>query len=151
MKTYILIVLTLFVAQFHAHAELRIIGVQVTKAQNSEARVSIASDEAKEKKKDITVAEAVKILRDAKGWDSSVMVGIEAHAIPLQDYLPLLRAISENPWLDLSFVEGCKPDFINKNIKKSIKQVGADQPATVPKLKPEGKEKLKLESKVRPQ
>jgi len=55
-------------AQFHAYAELRIIGVQVTKTPASKARVSIVSDEAKEKKKDITVEEAVKILREAKGW-----------------------------------------------------------------------------------
>lgn len=37
-----------------AHAELRMIGVRVTRDTNSKVHVSIASDEAKEKKDDIT-------------------------------------------------------------------------------------------------
>ena len=149
MKTYILILLTFLAAQFHVHAELRIIGVKVTRAPNSEIRVSIASDEAKEKMEGITVKEASKILSDAKGWGSSVIVGVEAHGVRLQDYLPLLKAISENDWLDLSFVEGLKPDFINNNIKKSIEQVGADQPATRSESKSEGGDKPQPESEGR--
>jgi hypothetical protein len=49
-----------------------------------------------------------------------VVVGIVAHGVSLQDYLPLLKAIAENSWLDLSFVEGRDPNFINENIKKLI-------------------------------
>lgn len=70
--------------------------------------------------------EAAKVLQQAKGWGSAVEVGIVAHRIPLQDYLPLLKSISENPWLRLSFVEGRPLDSMTANIKKSI-EAGAGQ------------------------
>ncbi|MFM7180997.1 MAG: hypothetical protein ACKO2G_05990 [Verrucomicrobiales bacterium] len=120
-----LILSLIFLWASAAQAELRVIGVLVTRDANSKVHVSIASDVAKEKKKDIGVDEAAGILRDAQGWGSSVAVGIVVHEVPLQDYLPLLKAISESKWLELAFIEGQKPDFINDNIKKSIEQQNA--------------------------
>jgi hypothetical protein len=123
MKSLLILGLILL-GSLSVRAELRIIGVRVTREVNSKVHVSITSDVEKEKKRDITVEQAAGILRDAKGSGSSVVVGLVAHGVPLQDYLPLLKAISENAWLDLSFVEGRKPNFINDNIKKGI-EVGA--------------------------
>ena len=119
MKTVLLFSL-IFLCSVSAQAELRIIGVQVTRDAESKVHLSISSDVAKEQKKGVTIEQAVIILREAEGWGSSVMVGIVAHRVPLKDYLPLLKAISENPILELAFVEGAKPTFINENIKKSI-------------------------------
>lgn len=128
MKT-ILILGLIFLCSASAHAEFRIIGVRVTRDTNSKVHVSIASDEAKEKRNDITIDEAATILREAEGWGSSVIVGIFAHDAPLQDYLPLLKAISDNAWLELAFVEGPKANFINDKLKKSIEQrTGSNAP-----------------------
>ena len=118
-----LLILCLFLlGQITVHAEIRIIGVRVTRDAESKVYVSISSEVDTENKKDITVKQASDILRDAKGRGSSVMLGIVAHDVPLQDYLPLLKVISENAWLNLAFIEGQKPDPINDNIKKSIEQ-----------------------------
>ncbi len=121
MKTFLILSLMVLWST-SVHAELRIIGVRVTRDADSKVQVAISSDVAKEQKKNISVEQAAIVLRDAKGAGSSVMVGIVAHRIPLQDYLPLMKAISENMILELAFVEGAKPTFINENIKKSIEQ-----------------------------
>lgn len=114
-----------------AHAESRTIGVRVTRDAESKVQVAITSDVEKEKKQDITVEQAAAVLRDAQGWGSSVWVGIVAHGVPLQDYLPLLKAIADNVWLDLVFVDGQKPDFIADNIRKNIESNGAQSPRLV--------------------
>lgn len=103
-------------------AELRIIGVRVTKDSRSQTRVSIYSDVAKENKVNVAVEEAATILRDAKGWGSSVKVGIVADNVMLGEYLPLLTAISQNLMLELAYVEGQKPTFIHDNIRNRIKE-----------------------------
>jgi hypothetical protein len=72
--------------------------------------------------------EAAKILKSAEGWGSAVIVGIQARDVPLADYLPLLEAISKNHWLDLAFVEGRLPDFINDNLKKQMERDKAGNP-----------------------
>lgn len=121
MKTFLILSLMVLWSA-SVHAELRIIGVRVTRDADSKVQVAISSDVAKEQMKNITVEQAAIVLRDTKGAGSSVMVGIVAHGIPLQEYLPLMKAISENIILELAFVEGSKPTFINENIKKSIEQ-----------------------------
>ena len=105
-----------------ANAELGTIGVRVTRDADSKVHVAISTDFPKAQRKDITVEQAAVVLRDSKGGGSSVLVGIVAHGIPLQDYLPLLKAVSENPILELAFVEGTRPTFVNDNIKKRIEQ-----------------------------
>lgn len=134
MKTFLILSL-IVLSSVSAHAELRTIGVLVTRDANSKVHVTISSDVTKEQKKDITVEQAANLLRDAQGWGSSVMVGLVAHGVPLQEYLPLLKAVSENGILDLAFVEGAKPTFIDDNIKKSIEQAGGGQPAPRPDSK----------------
>ena len=104
-------------------AETRIIGVQVQKATNATIQVAISSDVKEENRVNLTVKQAQVILQNAKGWGSSVLVGVEAHGVSLGEYLPLLKAISESMWLELVFVEGRKPDFIRDNIKKRIEQM----------------------------
>ena len=115
------------------------------------SNVVISSEVGKERKKDITVEQAAGILRDVRRSGSSILVGIVAHGVPLQAYLPLLKEISDNQLLELVFVERQEFGFINKNIKKIIEQDSADQPATAPESKPEGKEKTEPESEGRSQ
>ena len=129
-----------------AHAEIRVIGVRLTRDADSKVYASISSDVGKERKKDITVEQAAGILRSVRRSGSSILVGIVAHDVPLQAYLPLLKEISDNQLLELVFVERQEFGFINKNIKKIIEQDSADQPATAPESKPEGKEKTEPES-----
>lgn len=126
MKTFLILGLMVLWSAA-AHAELRAIGVRVTRDADSKVHVAISSDVANEQQKDVTVEQAAIVLRDAKGWRSSVMVGIVAHGVPLQDYLPLLKAVAENGILELAFIEGAKPSFINENIKKSIERSRANR------------------------
>jgi len=107
------------------YAELRILGVRVTKGGKSELRVSIYSDVKEEDKRDLKLDQAVAILSAAKGWGSSVLVGIEAHAVRPAEYLPLVKDIADNIWLDLVFIEARKPDFIVDNIKKRMESDAA--------------------------
>jgi hypothetical protein len=103
-------------------AELRIIAVQVVNVEKAKPKVAIYSDVKAENKRDLSIDEAAKILKNAEGWQSSVIVGIQAHDVPLAEYLPLLKAVAENSWLDLAFVEGRKPNFLFDNLKKRMTQ-----------------------------
>jgi len=117
--------LFLFIAlctSYTVHAELRIIGIEITSDKNQKVSVSIFSDVETEHKKDISIAEASKILSEAEGWGSLVYVGIVAHRISVSEYLHVIKTISENAWLDLAFIEGKEPNFIFVNIKKRIEQ-----------------------------
>jgi hypothetical protein len=107
-----------------AFAETRIIGVQIQKATNGVMQLAISSDVKEEDRANLTMDQAITILQNAKGWGSTVLVGVEAHGLRLSEYLPLLKTISESAWLELTFVEGRKPDFIFDNIKKRIEQQG---------------------------
>lgn len=118
MKIFLFLGLTILLSQF-AHAEVRSIGVRVTRDADSKIYVAIASDVAKEQKSKITVEQAANILREVE-WDASVTVGIVAHGIGLQDYFPLIKAISENMILSLAFVEGATPPFTYESIKRKI-------------------------------
>jgi hypothetical protein len=115
----------LLACSVQCYAESRILGVRVVKEANSKVRVSIYSDVKQEDQRNLTVEDAAALLRKVNGGESSVFVGIEAHRVPLADYMPLVKAISENFWLDLTFIEGRKPDFIFDNIKQSMKKEAA--------------------------
>ena len=119
MKTTLIVAVVLLWST-HCIAETRIIAVQITRATNAEIRVSIHSDEKEENKTDLTIEQANTILQNAKGWGSTVLVGVIAHDVPLREYLPLLKTISENVWFQLALVEGEGPDFIRENIRKMI-------------------------------
>lgn len=109
-------------------AETRIIGVLVTRAQNK-TQVSVFSDVAKENVRHVTVPAAAKVLKGAEGWGSSVIVGVQAHAVPLGEYLPVLDALSKNAWTELAFVEGRPPSFLDTNIRRKIAEmIAADRP-----------------------
>lgn len=103
-----------------SHAELRTIGVLLTKDNQAHTRVSIASDVRAENKTNTTVKDAIPVLRHAKGWGSSVKVGVVVRDVPLAEYLPLLAEISNNSALELVFLEGEKPSFVHANIRKRI-------------------------------
>ena len=120
MKAPLLILSLFFLALSPTRAELRSIGVRVTQAPESAARVTIESDEPREARAGLTITEAATLLRQAQGWGSTVIVGIEAHGVPLREYLPLLQAIAENPRLELAYAEGRKPDLISENIRKRM-------------------------------
>ncbi len=113
-------------------AELRAIGVLVTKDEQSKARVSIYSEVQEENKVNITVSEAIPILRYAKGWGSIVKVGLVVRDVPLADYLPVLAEISKNSVLDLAFLEGEKPNFVHDNIRSRIGAANAHLNDTEP-------------------
>ena len=66
MKPFLILSL-IFLSAISTHAELRTIGVLVTYDANSKVHVTISSDVAKEQKKDITMEQAAKVLRDAEG------------------------------------------------------------------------------------
>ena len=72
---------------------------------------------------------AARILKEAQGWGSSVIVGVVAHGVPLSEYLPLLESVSRNGWTELAFVEGRKPGFIDDNIRRLVRQRTQEQGA----------------------
>ncbi len=123
MKAMIALI-TMILCAVPSFAELRIIGVSMQKATNGTIQVAISSDVKEENRTSLTMSEAQAILQNAKGWGSTVVVGIQAHNLRLAEYMPLLKVISENIWLELAFVEGQSPDFIVDNIKKRIEQQG---------------------------
>ena len=89
-----------------AHCELRTIAIEVNNTENNEIKVTIYSDVESENKADLTVDAAVEILKNAKGWGSSVFVAmIVDDRLRLQEYKSLIDAISENAWLDLIGLE----------------------------------------------
>jgi hypothetical protein len=156
MKTALILSLVLLWCVF-AQAETRTIGVRVTRDADSKAHVSITSDVEKEKKKDISVEQAAAVLQEAQGWGSSVWVGIVAHGVPLRDYLLLLKAIADNVWLELVFIDGQKPAFIGENIRKNIENNGteslrlvADPVAAITKVLPKTWAVLKVEEHTYP-
>jgi hypothetical protein len=111
-----------------SQAELRIIGVRVVQQPEKAVRVSLYSDVAAENKNNLKVEDAAAILANAQGWGSSVMVGIIAHGVPFEEYLPLLQAIAKNGWLTLAFIEGDSPNFVHENIRQKIGQADQNKP-----------------------
>ncbi len=122
MLRALLIVACFVLLGSESRAELRIIAVKVTKVEKARPKVAIYSDVKTEDQRGLSIDEAAKILKAAEGWGSKVVVGVQAHEVPLSDYLPLLESVSQNPWLDLAFVEGRKPTLVNDNIQKWLER-----------------------------
>lgn len=90
----------------NAHGEIRGIDVDISREENKKVIVSIKSAVGDENQSELTVNEAAKILEDAKGWGSSVIVSFHVLGVSVDRYLPLIQAVSENPWLNLSSING---------------------------------------------
>ncbi len=105
-----------------ARAELRTIALDVHQTKDKTVKVSMYSDVKEERQKDLSVAEATKILKKAKGWGSSVEVAVVTRAGDLSAYLPLLQAISDNIWLDLVILK--RKDGLGERI---LKHYGIEQ------------------------
>ena len=84
-----------------AHAEYRTIAIEVLKNEKKQVVVNIHSAVKSEHKKGISIDEASRIIKAAKGWGSSVGVAIKVNKVSLAEYLPLLKTISENSRLGL--------------------------------------------------
>jgi hypothetical protein len=85
---------------------MRGIDVEVSTTDDKKVVVTIRSAVGNENRSGITVDQASKILSDAKGWGSSVVVSLQVKGVELNRYLPLITAIEENPWLGLSSING---------------------------------------------
>jgi hypothetical protein len=114
----VLIILSFLVASL-LNAELRVVGIKVT--QDGQAtKVSIYSEQKEEQKREISVSEALDVIKSIKGSGSTVLIGMKNEKVSLASYLPLLDAISENVWTELEFVDSGSPDFLKTNIQKLI-------------------------------
>lgn len=107
-------------------AETRIMGVLVTRVEEK-TRVSIHSAVPKENVRRVEVSTAAKLLMEAQGSGSAVIVGINARDVPLGEYLPLLEAVAANGTLQLAYIEGRAPGFIHENIRGRIKRMAAER------------------------
>ena len=97
-----------------AIAETRGVAVILKRDKEKGTLVTIHSDVKEEKKSDISLADAVKIVEKMEGWGSVVMVCIVADQNPrlgLSDGIPelsevqkLLKAVEKNIWLSLVYL-----------------------------------------------
>ncbi len=110
------------VAPMECWGETRIIGVHVSKTEDSKTGVSIYSDVKSENQRNISIQDAARILKQAQGWGSVVYVGVVVEGRTLTDYLPLLEEISKNHWLELAFVETTSSELIQQHIKRRIQR-----------------------------
>lgn len=95
-------------------AETRGVAIVLKRDKEKGTLVTIHSDVKEERKSDIPVADAVKIVEKMQGWGSSVMVCIVADQNPklgLADGIPdvvelrkLLKAVEDNVWLSLCYL-----------------------------------------------
>jgi len=104
MKEYLTTVCLVLLLPAFAAAEYRTIAVEVARAKDKSAKVTIHSEAKAEKKTAISIAEATEILEKVTGWGSGVGVAVVIDGVQLKDYLPLLQAIAENIWLDLTVI-----------------------------------------------
>ena len=123
MKHALAIVL-LLAASATCRAELRSMVVTVTRDTNSVTTASIYSDVDGEKRGDISISEATEVLRDAKGWGSTVWLVIVLNNASLRECKPMLDAINDNAWLDLIAVRNPKCDA---NVEQILKHYGVEQ------------------------
>ena len=106
MKTTLIVVLSLISCVSSALAEARSIIVWLDRPQQGPSTATIYSDEKKESRKKIKLADAALILKEAQGWGSSVSVFILSEgAIETRDYIVLLEGMKENGWLHLQSIE----------------------------------------------
>jgi len=95
-------------------AETRGVAIILKRDKENGTLVTIHSDVKEEKKSDISLAEAVKIVEKMQGWGSSVMICIVADqnlklgladGIPdLADVRKLLDTVEKNVWLQLCYL-----------------------------------------------
>ncbi len=103
-----------------AQAESRSIAVVVQKGDGKTIHVSIYSDIQEEQQQKISIAKAREILKNAKGWGSLVSVAFLVESgVSLDAYLPLLKAITDNPWLDIALLKHNRG--LGENILKHYK------------------------------
>ena len=119
MKRLLLVVVTCFAAAMKARAEIHTVGVDISRRADNTVRVSIISGVPDEAKKDVSVPEAAKILRNVKGSGSTVFVGIITRDVIALEYLPILQAIAANG-ADIAFIDGDAVDYMKENIRKGI-------------------------------
>ena len=105
MKRIAILVVLAVCMPLLAHAEFRTIAVEINRAKDKSIKVTIHSEVKSEKKKDISIAEATKILKKARGWGSSVGVAIVIDGVELNNYIALVKVIAENAWLDLTVLK----------------------------------------------
>ena len=105
MKTILAVLCIVGLVPGVALAESRSIALQITKGTNQVVSVSIYSEVQTEKKQNVSVSEAAKILKDAKGWGSMVSVVILTDGADLKEYMPIVQAIVENAWLGLDTIK----------------------------------------------
>jgi len=94
---------------------------------NQKVSVSIYSTDRRQNKSGMSLEEAIIFVRAQYGSADSIIVGIVAD-IPLVNYISLLKAISENKFMCLSFVDGCGPEIAHQNLRKKIEQGAAANP-----------------------
>jgi hypothetical protein len=97
-----------------ALAETRGVAIILKRDKEKGTLVTIHSDVKEERKSDIPLADAVKIVEKMQGWGSAVMVCIVADQNPklgLSDGIPdvpelrkLLDAVEKNVWLSLCYL-----------------------------------------------
>ena len=122
----ILVALLLAIVATRAQGESRIIGVAVSADRDSKPSVSIWSAEKKEMRRSASVAEASEVLRKAEDWGSVISVGVVVRGrFRPAEYLPILKAIAENPMMELTFVdiELGDPDWLKENIRERLKSL----------------------------
>ena len=110
-----------------AYAEPRAIGIKITSEKNHILSVDIFSDVKSLNRRNLSIDDTVKVLSNELTIREGV-VGIVARDIMLSKYLPILKCISENPSLDLGFIDGSNMDIVVTNIKKKIEQGAAANP-----------------------
>ncbi len=88
-----------------APAEYRTIAVEISRAKDQSINVTIHSDVKEEKSVEISVEDATGIMKNAKGWGSSVGVAIVTDGVDLRHYLSVIEAIADNIWLDLTVLK----------------------------------------------
>jgi hypothetical protein len=114
MRFFCLAIILVAATGSSAIAESRGVAIVLTRDKDKITKVSIHSDVKEEKKTDIPLDEAVKIVVKMEGWGSSVMVCMVANQTvglgqsdgvpPLGEVLKLLKAIEENRWLKLDYL-----------------------------------------------
>lgn len=112
----------------NAQAKSYSIALHVFFNDKSMTRVTLYSYGFIEGRKNISVQEAVSVIRNARGGTSVNDIGIKVENVPLKDYLPILTAISENPYLSLIAIKTDVVDWRENIIWKMI-QDGAQQSA----------------------
>ncbi len=105
MKPHIALTFAVLLLPAVARAEFRTIAVEVFLAEDKTVKVNIHSEAKGETCKAVSVAEAAKVLKQARGWGSSVGVAIVTDGAHLSQYFPLVQAIAGNGWLDLALLK----------------------------------------------